>query len=317
MTRDRRRNRSKHTLAQFDVVGLGGSVIDILQLVDHFPAQEEVQRAKDIAIEGGGPVATAMVTLARLGACVAMLDVLGDDWRGALIREGFDRESVCTDYLPERKGCTSSLACVMVNEEDGARSIVFSPGTAPDLTPEEVPRSVIESARILHVNGRHWDACLQAIAWAREAGVQISMDGGASLFRPELRELVPLTDFCIVARDFAEHYSGEQDIQSAAEALLAAGPELVVITDGTRGSWVYSRIGQTFHQPANLLPGVVDTTGCGDSYHGAFLFGLLQGMSLQETAALASAVAALNTQRLGGRAGLPTFQQVTSFLSEL
>lgn len=304
-------------MTQFDVVGLGGSVIDILQLVDHFPAREEVQRAKDVAIQGGGPVATAMVTLARLGARVAMLDAAGDDWRGTLIREEFDREGVCADFIQVREGCTSSLACVLVTEKNGARSIVFSAGTAPELSSAEVPRSVIQSAKILHVNGRHWDACLQACTWAREDGVQISIDGGASLFEPELRQLVPLTDICIVARDFAEQYAGESDVSRAAVKLLNEGPQLVVITDGVRGSWVYAQAGHAFHQPAYLVPDVVDTTGCGDSYHGAFLFGLLKGMDLEETAALASAVAALNTQHLGGRAGLPTFEQVMAFLSKV
>ena len=57
--------------------------------------------------------------------------------------------------------------------------------------------------------------------------------------------------------------------------------------------------------------------GCGDSYHGAFLFGLLQGMGLQQTASFASGVAALNSQALGGRAGLPTLQRVMTFLSRV
>ncbi len=126
---------------------------------------------------------------------------------------------------------------------------------------------------------------------------------------------MPLVDICIVARDFAEGYTQQTEIQRAVEGLLGEGPGLVVITDGTRGSWVFPRRGRPFHQPAFLLPHVVDTTGCGDSYHGAFLFGLLKGLDLEPTAALASAVAALNSQALGGRTGLPTLEQVTAFLS--
>lgn len=301
----------------FDVVGLGASVIDIVQLVDHFPAHEEVQCAQDIAVQGGGPVATAMVTLARLGARVAMVDVVGDDWRGTLIREGFQKEGVCTDYIQQQKDCTSSLACVLVNSHDGARTIVYHPGTVPELSLAELPRAAIESAGFLHVNGRQWDACLQACAWARECDVQISFDGGAHLFQSQFRQLVPLTDICIVARDFAERYTGEIQVHTAGEKLLEEGPGIVGITDGTRGSWVFSRNRSSFHQQAYLLPDVVDTTGCGDSYHGAFLFGLVAGMQLEETAAFASAVAAMNSRRLGGRAGLPTFQQVNIFLSTL
>jgi sulfofructose kinase len=302
--------------AQFDAVGLGVSVVDVVTRVDHFPAQEEVQHASAVAVQGGGPVATAMVALARLGARVAMLDAVGNDWRGDLIRDEFQREGMCIDYLKRVAGCTSSIASILVRQRDGARSIVYAPGTAPQLSAADVPRDVITSARILHLNGRYWGACLQACQYARESNVQVSFDGGAHRYRPEMRRLVPLTDMCIVARDFAEHYTQETDVWKAAEKLLREGPGLVVITDGPRGSWVYARGGRSFHQPAYLLPQVVDTTGCGDSYHGAFLFGLLKGMDLEQTAALASAVAALNSQHLGGRSGLPTLEQVTSFLSD-
>jgi sulfofructose kinase len=304
-------------MTPFDVVGLGMSVVDIVQLVDHFPSKEEVQRAIDMTIQGGGPVATAMVTLARLGAKVAMLDAIGDDWRGALIRDEFEQVGVCTDYIRQTRGHTSSLACVLVTKANGARSIVYYPGTIPELSAAEIPRSLIASTRFLHLNGRHLEACLQACAWAQEFNVEISLDGGAHLYRPELRQVVPLTDVCIVARDFAQSYTGATDVQEAAEMLLTEGPRIVVVTDGTRGSWVLSQDGHAFHQPAYLLPEVVDTTGCGDSYHGAFLFGLLQGMGLQQTASFASGVAALNSQALGGRAGLPTLQRVMTFLSRV
>jgi sugar/nucleoside kinase (ribokinase family) len=247
---------------------------------------------------------------------VAILDVLGDDWCGDLIRDEFRHEGVCTDYLTLAKGRTSSVASIWVRKGDGARAIAYAPGTAPELSGVHVSHDVVASARFLHLNGRHWEACLQACRYARESHVQVSFDGGAHRYRPQLRELVPLTDICIVAREFAQRYTQENEIQKAGEMLLNEGPRLVVITDGTRGSWIHPRRGQAFHQPAYLLPGVVDTTGCGDSYHGAFLFGLLKGLDLAQTAALASAVAALNSQALGGRTGLPTLEQAAAFLSE-
>jgi sulfofructose kinase len=88
----------------------------------------------------------------------------------------------------------------------------------------------------------------------------------------------------------------------------------VVITEGVLGSWVYSKDGTAFHQPAFLLDNTIDTTGCGDCFHGAFLYGLLHKMGLHETARLASAVAALNSLKPGGRQGLPTLDSVNDFL---
>ncbi|MBI3764294.1 MAG: carbohydrate kinase family protein [Chloroflexi bacterium] len=310
--------RGRTVMAKFDVVGLGVSTVDVVTLVEHFPAKEEVQRAFDMTVQGGGPVATAIVTLAGLGARTAMIDMIGDDWRGALIRGEFQRKGVCTDFIRLSEGHTSSTACVLVScRDEGARSIVYFPGTTPELSSKDVPRAAIESATILHVNGRHWDACLQAIRVARDAGVEISFDGGAHRFRSEMRQIVPFADICIVARDFAERYTQETDIWKAADILLRSGPNLVVVTEGIRGSWVFPREGRPFHQPAYLLPNVVDTTGCGDVYHGAFLFGLLQGLELERIASFASAAAALNSQYLGGRSGIPDLKQVEAFLAQV
>lgn len=299
-----------------DLIGLGVSTVDLVALVDHLPAQEEVQRAIEMVVQGGGPIATAMVAAARLGARVAMLDSIGDDWRGKLILDEFARENVFAGNVRVHPNHTSSTACILVNQADGARAIVYAPGTAPELTPADLPRAAIEQAKFLHVNGRHWNACLQAIEWARAAKVQVSFDGGAYRYRPAIRELVPLANVCIVAHEFATQYTGETDVRKSAEALLTVGPSLVVITGGSQGSWISTREGRFFHQPAFRFPKTIDTTGCGDSYHGAFLFGLLRAWGLEKTARWASAVAALNSQALGGRSGLPTFEQVENFLEQ-
>ena len=299
-----------------DVVGLGVSTLDIIALVDEFPARQGVQKARDMAIQGGGPVATAMVALARLGASVVMIDSLGDDWRGKIILEEFVREGVGTDLVRVHHGRISSAASILVKSDDGSRAIVYLPGNTPDLELSDLDRSAIRHARILHVNGRHRNACREAVEIARKAHATVSFDGGADRYQPEMRDLVPHTDICIVAREFAEKYTGQKDGKQAARLLSDSGPALVVITDGVSGSWIYPRDGKCFHQPAYLFPKTVDTTGCGDGYHGAFLFGMLRGLELENTAAHAASAAALNSQRLGGRAGLPSLEEVKSFLSE-
>jgi sulfofructose kinase len=299
---------------RYDVVGVGVSTVDLLMQVDHLPAEEEILRADAFSVQGGGPVATAIVALARLGARTAMVDAFGDDWRGDIIFGEYARSGVDTQLLIRRPGQTSATALVLVRRPGGTRTIVWSPGTAPELSVHEVPWTAIEQAMYLHVNGRHGDVCRQACEYARQHGVQVSFDGGAGRYREETRRLVPLSDVCIVAREFASLYTGEAEPGRAGPALLAAGPSLVAITDGLRGSWVFARDGTCFHQPAFRVE-VVDTTGCGDCYHGAFLFGLSRGMELRRAAALASAAAALNARALGGRKGLPTLAEVDAFVS--
>ena len=137
-----------------------------------------MQQALEMVIQGGGPVATAMVTLARLGAKTAMVDSVGDDWRGNLILDEFVKEGVNTKYIVQRRNCTSSTANILVTKSDGNRAAIFLPGNTPELSPSELDTIAIQSAKYLHVNGRHWDACLRAVELARNAGAQISFDGG-------------------------------------------------------------------------------------------------------------------------------------------
>ncbi len=301
---------------RYDVIGLGVSTLDLLMLADELPGEESVQRARQSALQGGGPVATAMIALARLGSRTAMIDKIGDDWRGRLIVEEFRREHVSTDHIVVVPGSTSSVASIAVRERDGARAIIFSPGECGELSPDELPADAISGAGILHVNGRHWDACLRAARIAGDSGVKVSFDGGAYRFRKDIRLLVEMTDICIVARQFAFAFSGVEDIEVSAARLLHTGPEIVAITAGTEGSWVYTKDGDRFHQPAYSVGNAVDTTGAGDAYHGAFLHGLAHGLDLRGCAELASAVAALNTGQLGGRGGLPTYEEAARFIAE-
>jgi len=289
---------------QIDVIGLGAATIDILTLVERFPARREVQQALSTRIQGGGPVATALVTVSRLGGKSAMIDSLGDDWAGGLVLLEFQKEGVETENIEIHRGQTTAISNILVSAKDGARAIMFQPSSAPEPSLSEAQQAAIQSARILHMTGRHWNACMQAIELAKTANVQVSLDGGADRFKPEMRSLVPLTDICIVARDFAEKYTGESEPILSAKLLLEEGPEIAVVTDGIYG------------KPAFLFPNTVDTTGCGDSYHGAFLAALVKGFTVEKAAAMASAVSGMNSCSLGGRSGIPNFDEVRKFLSD-
>lgn len=299
-----------------DIAGLGVSTIDFFNVVDHFPGKEEVQKAERIDLDGGGPVATAIVTAARLGAKTAMIDSIGDDWKGKLILEGFISEGVDINSIAIAEKLTSSIATILVRTNDGARTIIFSPGDAPELTEETIPLPIIAESKYLHMNGRHFSACMAGATYAKKHGTKVSFDGGAHRYREELRPLVPLTDVCIVSRNFATAYTSMNKIPKAGAALLQEGPEIVVITDGINGSYLFTNEITCHHQVAFKVTNVIDTTGCGDSFHGAFLYGLCNNFDLYKTIAFASAVAALNSLSLGGRKGLPDYDTVIKFLSE-
>ena len=136
-------------------------------------------------------------------------------------------------------------------------------------------------------------------------------------FREAVLPSLEVADIAIVAENFAQEASGETDPHRAATGLAVLCPraELIGITAGERGSWLFPRGDAPFHQPAFPVGTVVDTTGCGDVYHGAFLHALDTGCDYREAARVASAAGALNATALGGRGGLPDPEKIEKLLA--
>lgn len=286
------------------VIGIGAATWDHVYRVREFPCVEGVAEACASTFQGGGPVATALCVIASQGIPCRLLDVQGDDAIGSFIRTELEGFGVRTTDIRVTQGASSPHAVVLVREHDAARHITYFPSSAPPLLEEDVDESLIASASLLHINGRHESAARQAVAHAMKHGVPVSFDGGAGRYRDSLRDLVQASQVLIVARDFAERYTGQDTLDAAAASMLAGHAALVVITEGTRGSHVWSRAGECFDQPAHEASPLVDTTGCGDVYHGAFLAAWLRGETLRACAQHASRLAAINAQGLGGRYAL-------------
>ena len=298
-----------------DLCGLGMSMVDLLQVVEDFPAVEGVTETRNSKLMGGGPVPTALCTAGLLGAKVQVIDRIGADWKGDLVEKEYQQYGVDTKHLILEPDRTTTFGSVLVRQKDGARHVIFSPGDFTPLAEDELPVDVLENCKLLHLNGRHWPACVTAAEITKNAGGQVSFDGGAGRYDQKFDALLQQVDILIVARDFAEKFSGSEKLEDQAVALIETGASIVAITDGVEGSLFATSEGEVFHQPAFQVDKVVDTTGCGDAFHGGFLYAYSSGWQLREAASFASAVAAINATGLGGRGHLPTLKEVREFLS--
>jgi sulfofructose kinase len=296
-----------------DVIGVGYCSWDYLGIVPHIPAFDSpTLTIKEFATSGGGPVATALVTLARLGARVGYVGSVGDDEAGRDVAQAFDDAGVDISRLRVDRGARSAVCMVLVQEDTGSRTILCYRGTRREVSLQDEDRPYVASARFLHLDGHHMEAALTASQWMEAAGGTVVLD--ANKPRERLGELLPHVDVLIANARFPQLYTGVDNPQRAAAALLAAGPRLVVTTLGPDGCYCRWPEGEA-HEAGFQVP-VVDTTGAGDAFHGAFIFGLLQGWPIPRTACFANAVAALNCAALGGRAGLPTLNQALIFLTQ-
>jgi len=300
-------------MTRFDVIGLGMSTIDILTSIPRLPQSNEVFPANQIDVQGGGPVATALVALAKLGAKTAYLGTVAQDAWGTLILDEFNRYGIDISAVVRTAGGSSPVSVILVEPDKGTRAILYDKGGLPELSPSDVDPALIAQGKILHLDGMHLEAAVAAAEVARRSGVLVSFDGGAGV-NWHLREpLLPLVDLMVVARQFAHNITGQDDPLEAGPELLKYGARLVVITDGERGAWYWDEAG-SFHQPAFPVE-ARDTTGAGDTFHGAFLYAYLQGWSPQECLRFASGLAALKCTQVGGRLGIPTLAQTLAFIS--
>jgi len=300
-----------------DILGIGAATLDDLWLVRDFDASEGVRQALAHVTMGGGPVATALTVMACLGRRTALVDVCGDDPAGGRIVDELRNYGVAVDGIQQKAGAISTQAVIQVRAGDGARQIVFLPCSAGEpVWSDELARAAA-SARVLHLNGRHESVAREAVRVVKgrrrgdaeredaekedgERGV-ISFDGGAGRYRESIRDLVEASQLRVVSREFAACYTGAETLEEQMRGLCTPSARWVVITDGVRGSHGSSGSGVLVHQPAHPVSKVVDTTGCGDVYHGAFLHGYLAGWDLPRCMGFASRLAARNAVGLGGR----------------
>ena len=292
------------------VVGLGQCALDVVGRLGEYPPPDQKAELDDLRVQGGGPVATALVTLARLGVRTAFCGCVGDDDFGTRIRSGLAEEKVDCRHLQTVAGATSQFAFIVV-DGTARRTIFWNRGNAGPLDPGCLPEDLLVRSRILHLDGLQARPSLAAARIAREAGVTTVLDGGT--WREGTPELLPLIDHLVVGEKFARQVAGE-NLEAALERLVSFGARAVTVTRGGQGSLTLGRDGRCFTQPAFAVD-AVDTTGCGDVFHGGYIYGLLQEWPLERTVRFAAACAALKTRALGGRTAIPTLEEVRELLA--
>jgi sugar/nucleoside kinase (ribokinase family) len=274
------------------VVCVGLATRDTILAVPHHPAADELVMATDAAVAGGGPAATAAVTLARLGVPTHFVGAVGDDETGGFVRAGLEAEGVDVSELAAVARRRSPQSAIYVGA--GTRAIAAFRG---DMGPPRLSaraEDLCRGAAWVHVDQTGYGTVPRDVRLSIDAGNPI--DGldlaGVALYGPTETRL---------ERDFG-----------SAEAALAAGAGLVVVTRGERGATAWTAGGEVVEAPAAPLDDPVSTLGAGDVFHGALLAALVREQPLAEALAFANRAAALSCGALDGRSAIPTLQEVSA-----
>jgi len=299
-----------------DILGLGVTTVDDFLYVAGYPPPDVKTRVVRRDRQCGGLTMTALVAAARLGARCSYAGVLGDDELSQMVVDCMQREDIDTGLLVRRPGARPVHATIVVDLQTQTRNIFYDPAGAVGADVAWPPASVVCSAKVLFVDTYGIEGMTRAARIAREHGIPVVADfehGEA----PGFGELLHLVDHLIVSRGFACSWTESPDPEVAASRLWHDGRDTVVVTDGDRGGWYVTRASGLMprHYPAFEV-NTVDTTGCGDVFHGAYAAALARGLCLEERLRLATAAAALKASKPGGQAGAPTLAEVEAFVSD-
>jgi len=292
----------------YDVTGIGGAAWDFLSIIEKPPGSGEKIKMSQVMEQGGGQTGTAIVTVARLGGKAAIAGVTGDDEAGYKIRNSFIKEGVDTTCLIMDPGKTSHIAFCFSLENSGERTIFYNRGTKRFLKPSDLNEELIKECKCLLVDTHHGEATLAGAEIARKAGIPVVTD--IERDKPVNEELFRIGTHHIIPGNYLLSYTGEDNIEKAIKTWEKRFPnKILVATLGEKGS-IASFNNEIIRQSPYKIEKVIDTTGAGDVFHGAFALGLTLGYDLRKNLAFASLVAGLKCRSAGGRAGIPRKEEL-------
>lgn len=290
---------------RIDVYGLGQCSIDYIGMIDGFPPPDVKCEFSNLAVEGGGPVATALVALSRWGRSCYFAGCCGDDDFGEKIRDSLRKENIDLGGMVVRKESRSQFAFITAEPETAQRTIFWQRPTGAPLSPDDLDYEVIGRAKVMHTDGLFIDAALAAAGRAKKEGVALSVDAGT--LREGMLDLAALSDFFIASSSFAAQLTEGGPVE-ACRRIAECGPSVAAVTLGERG-YVALAGGAVIERPAYAVR-AVDTTGCGDVFHAGFLYGVLEGWGTEKCLDFAAWSAARVSLALGGRKAIPALAEI-------
>jgi ribokinase len=218
-----------------------------------------------------------------------------------MIKTSLDDEGIDTSSILVRKGSESQFAFILAEPGVGRRTIFWRRPTGVPPRPEEIDTHLIRRVKVVHTDGIFAEASIAACKAAKQAGVQVVVDAGS--LRQGMLELARVSDYYLTSETFAKDLVGDGGPLDACYKLAELGPRVVGVTLGPRGYVALDR-DRVIERTAYPVE-AVDTTGCGDVFHGGFIYGLLQGWDIETNLDFGAWAAAKVSLKLGGRTNIP------------
>jgi sugar/nucleoside kinase (ribokinase family) len=246
--------------------------------------------------------------------------VLGEDELSRFSLAELEKEGVDCAHVLHREGARPFHSVILVVPSNGQRTVLSCNGGVQPLLASELDERLIADCRVMFVDHTAGEGGLAAARLAQTHGAVVVADIEARRGMA-VDALLEEADHLIVGALFASQVTGEARAKDACRVLAAwrRGSACTAITAGEAGCWFIedalgAEMDGVVRHVSALKVQVVDTTGCGDVFHGAYAVAILEKQDIQTAIRFASVAAGLKAAHPGGRSGIPCRAEVDKIL---
>lgn len=300
-----------------DVVAINSACIDIVLKVDHLPGTDQKVLGEHIGDIPGGTMANFACAISNFGVSTGWTGPIGDDKEGRLALDDFSKFQVDTSRVMIEKGKRTNFTVVMI-DPSGEKSIIVANTieNPTDLTDEQ--KEYIEKAKVIYPAPYNLEFFKKVAEFAKKHHtlVCIDVEESSPVNEDNINEVLSLTDIVIFNRYgflkvFGERALDEERLKAVTQQALDQGLSLMAVSLGADGCLLVNQEG-LIKIPAFKVE-AVDTTGAGDCFNAALVYGYLNGWDSSKIGLFANAAAALSITAYGARGHLPSVEQVKNF----
>ena len=296
-----------------DLYCLGGASVDLILEAPRFPRDGEKLFVNYAGQLAGGFVANTACAAAKLGLCTGWGGLVGGDAFAQTIMRDFELFGVETSDVVVLEESSTDFT-VIVLPPSGERTILVVPILpTPPLLTSSIKQSLAK-VRLGYTVFYEQDWFIEVAQLIHAGGGKVVVDMEVNTLKDinAAKAMLGHTDIIFTSEEGIRVVTGSKAAEDGVEEILSLGPEIVVITKGSEGAEVFT-LESRYSIGVYDVP-VKDTTGAGDCFHAAFLYGILSDWNLQHCLEFASAASAILVQEIGARGGLPTLFEVQKFM---